>query len=288
MKPRRIAVLFHRDQTPQRAAHTLVMHYAGVWKEDGHEILPLYGTRRFVPADILLVHVDLSDVPEEYLAFARRYRIALNLRASSIRKHAGSDLAYRPGMDWNGPVIVKSALNSAGVPEWELKENTPWRRLWRALTRESRSQYIARREAAAFPYQIYPHPGAVPPDLASRPDLVRERFLPEREDGLHFIRYHIFMGSRSSTARCGSPEPIVKWRNITRREWLPEPHPDMVALQHRLGLDFGKFDYVVHDGKAHVFDINKTPASSGKVQPDEATLRARRHRAQGLYDFFKD
>ena len=36
--------------------------------------------------------------------------------------------------------------------------------------------------------------------------------------------------------------------------------PDEVrAVRRRHGLDFGKIDFVLHDGKAMVFDVNKTP-----------------------------
>ena len=29
------------------------------------------------------------------------------------------------------------------------------------------------------------------------------------------------------------------------------------------GFDFGKFDYVIHEGRAIVFDVNKTPSFTG-------------------------
>ena len=38
-------------------------------------------------------------------------------------------------------------------------------------------------------------------------------------------------------------------------------HPgEIVALRQRLGFDFGKFDYVLHQGRSYLLDVNRTPA----------------------------
>jgi hypothetical protein len=50
-----------------------VNQLAEFWRENGLEVVYLYGADRFVPADLVLVHVDPSVVPEEYLEFAAQY-----------------------------------------------------------------------------------------------------------------------------------------------------------------------------------------------------------------------
>jgi hypothetical protein len=34
---------------------------------------------------------------------------------------------------------------------------------------------------------------------------------------------------------------------------------ELLEIRDRLGFDYGKIDYVVHQGKVHIIDANKTP-----------------------------
>ena len=50
-------------------------------------------------------------------------------------------------------------------------------------------------------------------------------------------------------------------------------------------FDFGKFDYVVHEGNAVLLDANKTIGCfPGKATSSVAA--SRRHRAAGIYSYF--
>jgi hypothetical protein len=102
----RVAVLFHAWGRIVAPGSYLVHHLAQLWRADGLEVVCLYGTDRFVPADLVLVHVDLSVAPEPYLEFASLYPIVLNGRVRDIRKTVTSRYLVRPGDDWEGPVIV--------------------------------------------------------------------------------------------------------------------------------------------------------------------------------------
>ncbi len=45
---------------------------------------------------------------------------------------------------------------------------------------------------------------------------------------------------------------------------VTEDHPaELQGIRRRLGFDFRKFDHVMQDGKAVVFDFNKTPGLHG-------------------------
>jgi hypothetical protein len=51
-------------------------------------------------------------------------------------------------------------------------------------------------------------------------------------------------------------------------------------MRARLNLDFGKFDYVVHDGRAIVFDANKTAALASDGNSPRLKMLA-----EGIWDF---
>jgi hypothetical protein len=121
---KRIAILFHKGDRHYDLSRYMVHYLARRWRADGHEVINLFGVSRFEPADLILVHVNLSVVPGEYIEFASRYPIALNSGVRDIRKSTISRNLVRPGEGWDGPVIVKSDLNYAGLPERVL--NRSW------------------------------------------------------------------------------------------------------------------------------------------------------------------
>jgi hypothetical protein len=275
----RVAVLFHAWGRTLAPASYLVHHLAQLWRKDGLEVVYLYGTDRFVPADLVLVHVDLSVVPEPYLEFAARYPIVLNGRVRDIRKTATSRYLVRPDDDWEGPVIVKANLNCGGYPEY-LSSLTGLRRL-RAV------RAVASRVGAVptwRDYRVFERLGDVPASLLENPDLVVERFLPELEGGLYHIHMYQFLGDGERCARLRSHEPIFKAETSTTAS-VVEPHPAARAWREELGLDYGKIDYTVRDGEVILLDANKTTGSAAYL--DSGTLAAeRRRQADGIHSYF--
>ncbi len=270
---RRIAVLFHEGQRTWRLNY-VVNHYIDAWREDGHEVVLLFGVREFVPADIVLVHVDLTVVPEEYLAFAQRYPKVLNGKIRDIRKSTFSRLRVRQGEAVDGPVIAKSELNYAGVPERMLADPSA-----------PRGRYV---RSLRYPqdYRIFPRMDEVPPALWADSEVVIERFIPEMEDGLYVCRSMMFLGDRATCAKGLGPHPILNGTTQTRMEGVT-PHPEMLQLRAEMGFDFGKFDYVMHDGRPVLLDANKTVGSATvKTTPDR--IAARRFRADGINVYFDD
>jgi hypothetical protein len=272
MKPR-LAVLFHETDTPASIRQFGVMGLVDVWRDRGHEVQCLFGTRQRAEADLVFVHVDLSVVPDEYLEFAATYPVAVNGRVRDIRKSAFSELLLRPGDAWEGPVIVKSDRNYAGLPEAR-----------RGVPRLDGSG-LGPVFASSMDYRILPSLGSVPREVFDCPDLVVERFLPEEEDGRFHVRCYEFLGGHAACVRNVSEHPIVKLATVVARESI-RPHPDVVALRERLGFDYGKFDYVEREGRAFGLDLNKTTGMSPSAGP---MLDAdRRDRALGLYHFLGD
>ena len=95
-------MLFHEGDRHRNPSEYIVHHLAEFWREDGHTVSYVYGLKRFVPADIVLVHVNLSVVPSDYLEFASRYPLVLNGKIRDIRKSSFSKNLVRPG-SWDGP-----------------------------------------------------------------------------------------------------------------------------------------------------------------------------------------
>lgn len=269
---RRIAILFH-ERDHWRPTNYLIDLYADFWREDGHEVFSLYGVSSFVPADLLIVHVDLSVVPQEYLDFAGRYPLALNRQARDIRKSTYSRLLVRPGDPYDGKVIVKSNFNYAAVPE---------RTLGVPLDPGGFSDSFF---GSPLDYQIFENLNAVPSLFFSDPNLVVEKFQPETENGLYFMRAMLFLGEHVSCTRVTSRNPIVNGSTQIHTEYV-QPHPDIIELKRTMKFDYGKFDYVIHKGKALLLDVNKTVgAATFPATPER--MADRRHRAEGLYGYFQ-
>jgi hypothetical protein len=288
---RRLAVLFHEGDRYLATNRYIVHHLAEFWREDGHDVQFIFGPSRFEPADLLFVHINLSVVPEYYLTFARRYPVVLNGGVADIRKSAISSQVLRPGDDWAGPVIVKTDLNCAGVAERLLNRSWLQRRFHTAGLRRLVEGWLGRVTPfrTPFDYEIFERMADVPGSHFSNPDLIVEKFVPETEDGLFFIRIYQFLGDRWSCTRLGSPDPIVKANNSVRVEGI-EPHEEVLEWRRRLGMDYGKLDYVIHEGEPVLLDVNKTVGASSYEDAgdrfDERRIReGRRALSQGIYDY---
>ena len=280
----RIVVLFHAGDRDTPLDSYLVDHYARYWREAGHDVTYLFGVERFVPADLCVVHVNLSVVPDEYLAFAARYPASVNGSVKDIRKSAISDGLVVPGDGWQGPVIVKSDLNYGGEPERILGQSGLQRRsrVWRVATRTAAR---ARRRHPAFrdwrDYRIFDSAAEVPGAWWRRPDVVVERFRPEREGGLYHLRMYMFLGDAWRCLRITGTDPVLKAETSTEVVDI-EPDPAVYEWRARFALDYGKLDYVVSDGEPVLIDVNKTTGAT-RYLDDAALDEMRRRQASGLY-----
>jgi len=252
-----IAILFHARQRDPRPY--LISSFAEIWRAVGIEVVYLFGIERFVPADVLIVHVDLSVVPEDYLAFAGRYPVVLNGEVADVRKSSVSQLRVGPESNYDGPVIVKTDLNYGGFPERSL------------LSGSVLGRAIAKLGPERPRYRLYERLDAVPDRFFAR-DFVVEKFLPEFDEGRFHIRNYYFLGDRYTCERFSSGRPIVRARHQGTHEQI-EPDPAILEARRRLRLDYGKLDYVVHDGQPLLLDVNKTVGgSSAKL---DRVLRSR-------------
>jgi len=207
------------------------------------------------PGDIALLHVDASVVPEEYLALAAHYEATINFAATDITKRRISSLRLAPGDDWSGPVIVKSNLNSEGKPE------VAHNRL-----AEIRKRAMPHPGAMRTPYRIFNHRDEVDDADWQDPSLIVEKFItePDASGGFAF-RTWVFMGSRERCTRFVGPKPIGKANDAVENKPVDVP-PELRAERERLGFDFGKFDWIMHDGHAVLIDANRTPGTARSIE----------------------
>lgn len=284
MKRRRIAILMHESDSDRSKSHYLITYLAEHWREDGHIVTFLFGTRNFVPADIIIVHVDLSVVPKEYLEFARAYPRVVNGDVHDIRKSR-----YSPGLlaaddTWSGAVIVKTNNNYAGIPERERRVGGDQRTIRTgALSTQHEPAIDYPRHPLEYP--LFGRLAEVPRGYFDNPEFVVQKFIPEIDHGLYCVRFVSFLGDRHNCIRLKGRHPIVNGATSEKTDPGLDPHPEIMALRKQLHFDYGKFDYVVVDGHAILLDANKTTGYSPNLVGDVEAIDERRERAKGLYAF---
>lgn len=217
-------------------------------KRRGHSVRIQQGPSKTQDADIAVLHVDATLTPADHVAYAKRFPFCLNVGASDISKRRISGALISEDDSWHGPVIVKSNLNNQGIPETLLN-----RRSKRA------------GKPPPFPhlptlqrYEVYGSLGEVPDSVFENDDLVVEKFIPEREPDGFAARFWVFCGERERCTRYVSPNRLVKASETIRREPVPVPD-EMRERRRELGFDYGKFDFVMHEGRAILLDANNTP-----------------------------
>ncbi|AHF00153.1 hypothetical protein [Thioalkalivibrio paradoxus] len=84
------------------------------------------------------------------------------------------------------------------------------------------------------------------------------------------------------SGRYGSYDPIVKFGNRVTPDTAVEIPPALRRTRNELGMDYGRFDYVMHDGNPVLLDVNKT---MGGGAPLRGYRQALAELAAGIEDF---
>jgi hypothetical protein len=231
-------------------------------------------------ADVCILHHDISVIDRHTVPLPPPGKPVINGAVLDISKRRYSTLLLTPGDDWDGPVIIKSNLNHYGAPEKRLVRRAVIERL------RGRLADISWRGVQALPSRSYPilvSIELVPDWVWTSPELLVEKFLPERtRDGLYAVRGWVFCGDRGYAYRVASRDPIVKPRTAAKIRYLKSPPPALMQRRAELCFDFGKFDYVEHDGETILLDANKTPTFRGNPQ-----ARRMRWLASGIEAFLQ-
>lgn len=217
-------------------------------KRRGHSVRIEQGLSKTSSADIAVLHVDATITPADYLDHARSFPFCLNVGTADISKRRISGALVNQGDAWQGPVIVKSNLNNQGIPERFLNRRS-----------ERAGKPLPFPDVPTLqPYEVYGSLGDVPEGVFERDDLVVDKFIPEKEPDGFAARFWVFCGESERCTRYISPNALVKASETIRRESVPVPQ-EMRERRRELGFDYGKFDFVMHEGRAVLLDANKTP-----------------------------
>ena len=157
---------------------------------------------------------------------------------------------------WKGPVIIKSDLNFGGLCE-----------AWKNDIAKSRGHALPYPDLRPWTegYTVLSSIDEVEDRIWSDESAVVERFIPEPDERGFAKRTWVFMGDRERCTRSVSPEPIIKGVNVVAR--TPSEVPEALRVERaRLGFDYGKFDFVIHDGVPVLFDANRTPSAPGNMR----------------------
>lgn len=263
----RVAILLHERQRWIVRRGYRIWALARRWEEQGIVVERVWGPRSRIAADVLIPHIDLTVMPAEYAAVLDAHPRVVNRAVRDTSKRRVSGNLVREGDGYEGPVIVKTDRNHGGLPE---ADTASW--LCGALARivlrvrgPGRSRHLDPRR-----YPVFPSSLEVPRAVFRNPHLVVERFLPEREGDRCFVRYYSFLGDRHICLRRGGTGPVVRFDASPPS---PVPVPDaIVAARRRLGMDYGKIDFVLHGGVPVLLDANPTPSLPRRVDPESARL----------------
>lgn len=251
-----ILILTLDDKVDFMQNMTLLRHMAEIWQQQGFEVKVARGVKQQIEADIAIAHVDLTVIPDDYTAFLNQYPVVINAAIKNISKSLISENQLTRNDEYSGPVIVKTLANYGGVPELlydqehgKLQAGTTQDRPWRHL------QYLDSHH-----YPRFDSISAVPSGVWRNSLLMVEKFLPEIDESGHYcVRKWSFFGDQDSGMYQTSSNPIIKTAE-QKNEKLTEVPEELRAMRERLKVDYGRFDYVMVDGKLVVFDLNTTPS----------------------------
>jgi hypothetical protein len=246
----------------------LLRGVAEQWRQSGTRVTVVRDPHKHLEADLAILHVDLTLVPDEYLQFMRRYPLAINAATGDISKRKISTNLVRDGDGYKGPVIVKTNRNCGGASEGLHAQRESW--LWKNLRAVRRRLHWSwRSEIGMWEYKVFDSPAKVPLPVWFNPDLLVERFLPERRDGFYCMRTWVFLGDAEECKIFYANQPIVKSPVAVRIEEGTVPD-ELREMRRQMGFDFGKFDYGIVDGRVVLYDVNRTPVS--RITPQNTPL----------------
>ncbi|MEQ9424149.1 MAG: hypothetical protein RJQ09_07025 [Cyclobacteriaceae bacterium] len=246
----KIGILIHQNDRRFIQSDYVINHQVKWWNRK-YSIEIIRGLKHRPVVDLLINHVDLTIMPDEYLDFMSSYELVLNRNVVDISKKKISANLVSQNSDYEGKVLVKPDLNDLGFPEYEMKS-----RITRLVLKPI--HYLTKSFDEKSQFKIYDSIGDVPDKYFSNSKYVVEKYLPEYKDGLYYLRSFRFFGDRCLCSTLGSKSQIIKGRNTVIRDDCTPP-PEIFEYQKKFDFDFGKFDFTIYNGSVILLDANKTP-----------------------------
>ena len=258
----------------------LISKMAKRWQQAGIEIT--IGPVDILDAsiDLAILHVDQTFVSENLLPKNPHNIRILNGNLLDISKRRFSKLAVQQNEKWKGPVIIKSNYNCFGEQERKLQRKS---RLWRYREKLSKRSWNLARMLPPATYPVLDSRDDIPSWVWRNQNLLVERFLPEKEEGLNVVRGWIFFGNKQYHYKLFSKDKIIKARSALDFTFIDEPPPsELLEYRKANSIDFGKIDFVLHEAEAFIIDVNKTPTVISRDKSPQIDVLA-----TGLHDFLK-
>lgn len=210
------------------------------------------------PAEAAFMHVDLTEMPSEFRGVANRYSRCINGAAVTIDRRLYSRLRLMRGDLYDGPVIVKTVLNSRGLPELRYRARANFASQIGHLARKMITPDY--KNISCPEYQVLPSLAEVPIAVWTDERLMVERFFPGRLTRPYLrYRFEFFFDVELNTRSAYSTE-LFDTETVDKVDIVPEVPEEVRRIRRDLHLDFGAIDYFIIDGEAFVIDANKTVA----------------------------
>jgi len=202
------------------------------------------------------MHVDLTDVPDDFQAAARRYTRCVNRNAASIRRTLYSRARVSARDDYIGPVISKTVLNSRGMPEWRYEKRRSF--LARAGQLAGKIVIPGYKQRKCPEYVVYESLRDVPNQIWNDPRMIVERFLPGSMR-LPIVKHRFSFFYEAEINHSASYDSVLcDPETMTAFDVVPDVPAAIRNLRADLQLDYGAIDYFMVDGEAIPIDANKT------------------------------
>jgi len=267
----RFVVYVHPAQT--KSPTGLLGPILGDWEERGAETILLDDPGRVVDADLAFVHVDATFLPPEYRTLSAHYPLVVNGRRPDVPKRSFSTQLVGRESDHDGRVIVKTNLNARGVAD-NLVHRRPL--VMRTLVRNLMRRFLPdtfHGGALDGWYHVYDSVAAVPPLVWRLADhFVVEKFIPEIKNSHYLIRHYYFLGDHGIAVWRTADYEIVRGRNTVDWGYMDDVPAALADRCDALRLEYGKIDFVVHNGEPIILDVNPTPGASPVVLKTETRV----------------
>jgi hypothetical protein len=171
------------------------------------------------------------------------------------KRRISSGLIVR-GQDVDGPVIVKTDFNHAGIKERQIEGGMVRLR-----------EYVLRRFPASWTgrlphdrYMVFDQVDQVPPWVWQNPNLVVQRLFAEQRGSYFALHQWYFLGDQDCVSTFLSRDPLVKLATVVERLPLHKVVPAAIRRKREaLKFDYGKFDFIDHQDGPVLIDANRTP-----------------------------
>lgn len=252
----RIGVLIHENQYKFLLCSYLINELMKHWDRKGYRIYILKGVKHRPQLDLLINHVDITTLSSQYCDLIQHYPKVVNGNTLDISKRNISTQLLHYDSNYQGPVIVKPNRNARGLTDIAFRIPNGMMILKDEID-------VAKKNAI---YKVFKSLKMVPGEYFSNGELVVEKYLPEYDDDMFYLRVCILLGDKHVCARVGSKNGIIKGINVIFREIIETPKGLLDEMKRR-GFDYGKVDFGIHNGEIVIYDTNRTPGhSSNNVQ----------------------